>query len=77
MTSPPRPRDRDDSRAGLRADATRLGGVESLVLRSGVSAPHSGGAELETGSGENLQSKDVSLKDLCHQVEALDGLTDC
>lgn len=49
VTSPPRPRDGDDSRAGLRADATRLGGVESLVLRSGVSAPHSGGAELEAG----------------------------
>lgn len=47
VTAPPR--DGDCSRAGLRADASRLGGVESWVPRSGVSAPQSGGAELEVG----------------------------
>lgn len=41
--------------AGLRADATRRGGAESLVPRSGVSAPQSGGAAPEPGCGERLQ----------------------
>ena len=52
VTSRPRSRVRggpSPPRAGRRDDATRWGGAESLVPRSGVSAPHSGGAELETG----------------------------
>lgn len=50
VTPGPRPHGRGTSPgAGLRVDDTRRGGAESLVPWSGVSEPHSGGAESEGG----------------------------